>query len=90
MRSKLRIARTSTEFEYVFDLSSRTMVVKVVLEVVLVVKVLVVKVLVEALENLLTNLLLGRGLVNRLKGSTTQTSGLLTTWSSNWLTIPAS
>ena len=85
MRSKLRIARTSTEFEYVFDLSSRTMVVKVLEEV-----VLVVKVLVEALENLLTNLLLGRGLVNRLKGSTTQTSGLLTTWSSNWLTIPAS
>ena len=70
MRSKLRIARTSTEFEYVFDLSSRTMVVKVLVEV-----VLVVKVLVEALENLLTNLLLGRGLVNRLKVSTTQTSG---------------
>ena len=69
MRSKLRIARTSTEFEYVFDLSSRTMVVKVMLEVVL------VEALVEALENLLTNLLLGRGLVNRLKVSTTQTSG---------------
>ena len=68
MRSKQRIARTSSEFEYVFDLSSRTMVVKVLVEV-----VLVVKVLVEALENLLTNLLLGRGLVNRLKGSTTQT-----------------
>ena len=57
--------------------------------VVLVEVVLLEVVLVEALENLLTNLLLGRGLVNRLKGSTTQTSGLSTTWSSNWLTIPA-